>query len=83
MLRRATATATKTIPLRPNRVHPLWRTDHDNNVGIGAPEIEFGFEPEGDWIDLVTVHKGGQGGSLPSLVGGKFVRRTSFVFVLL
>ena len=58
-LRRATATATKTIPLRPNRVHPLWRTDHDNNVGIGAPEIEFGFEPEGDWIDLVTVHKGG------------------------
>jgi len=58
-LRRATATATRKIPLRPNRVHPLWRTDHDNNVGIGAPEIEFGFEPEGDWIDLVTVHKGG------------------------
>ena len=58
-LRRATATATTSIPLRPNRVHPLWRTDHDNNVGIGAPEIEFGFEPNGDWIDLITVHKGG------------------------
>ena len=27
-LRRATATATSTVPLRPNRVHPLWRTDH-------------------------------------------------------
>ena len=58
-LRRATAEATTGVPLRPNRVHPLWRTDHDNNVGIGAPEIEYGFEPEGDWIDLITVHKGG------------------------
>ena len=42
-LRRATATATTSVPLRPNRVHPLWRTDHDNNVGIGAPEIEYGL----------------------------------------
>lgn len=58
-LRQATAKATREIPLRPNRVHPLWRTDHDNNVGIGAPEIEYAFEPEGDWIDLTTVHKGG------------------------
>ena len=58
-LRGATADATKSIPLRPNRVHPLWRTDHDNNVGIGAPEIEYGFEPGGDWVDLITVHKGG------------------------
>ena len=58
-LRQATAQATTDIPLRPNRVHPLWRTDHDNNVGIGAPEIEYGFEPDGDWIDLITVHKGG------------------------
>jgi len=62
-LRRATANATNGVPLRPNRVHPLWRTDHDNNVGIGAPEIEYGFEPEGAWIDLITVHKGGLFGS--------------------
>lgn len=58
-LRRATANSTNGVPLRPNRVHPLWRTDHNNNVGIGAPEIEYGFEPEGEWIDLITVHKGG------------------------
>ncbi len=58
-LRRATAEMTVEVPLRPNRVHPLWRTDHDNNVGIGAPEIEYAYEPEGDWIDLITVHKGG------------------------
>ena len=62
-LRRATANATNGVPLRPNRAHPLWRTDHDNNVGIGAPEIEYGFEPEGAWIDLITVHKGGLFGS--------------------
>ncbi len=58
-LRRATAAATNGVPLRPNRVHPLWRTDHDNNVGINAPEIEYAFEPAGEWIDLTTVHKGG------------------------
>ena len=43
----------------PNRVHPLWRTDHNNNVGIGAPEIEYAFHPDADWIELTTVHTGG------------------------
>jgi L(+)-tartrate dehydratase alpha subunit len=45
--------------LRPNRVHPLTRRDHDNNVGILAPEIDYSFEPDADWIDVTTVHKGG------------------------
>jgi L(+)-tartrate dehydratase alpha subunit len=58
-LRRATARATREIPLRPNRVHPLWRTDHDDNIGINAPEIEYAFEPGDEWIDLIAVHKGG------------------------
>ena len=58
-LRIATARATHDIPLRPNRVHPLWRTDLNNNVGINAPEVEWSFEPEVDWIDITTVHKGG------------------------
>ena len=58
-IRTATATATHDIPLRPNRVHPLWRTDHNNNVGLNAPEIEYSFEPDADWIDLTSVHKGG------------------------
>ncbi|ATA26674.1 fumarate hydratase [Brenneria goodwinii] len=62
-VRRATAQTTKTIPLRPNRVHPLWRTEHNNNVGINAPEIEWSFEPDADWIDITTVHKGGLFGS--------------------
>jgi len=58
-LRSATARATRDIPLRPNRVHPLSRVDHDNNVGINAPEIDYSFEPEADWLDITTVHKGG------------------------
>lgn len=58
-LRSATARATHDVPLRPNRVHPLWRTDHNNNVGINAPEVEWSFEPDVDWIDITTVHKGG------------------------
>ena len=58
-LREATSRATHDIPLRPNRVHPLWRTDNNNNVGINAPEIDWSFEPDADWIDITTVHKGG------------------------
>src|SRR5437879_6349322 len=57
-LRRATAEATATIPLRPNRVHPLTRADHNNNVGVHAPEVTYAFEPGGDWIDVTTVHTG-------------------------
>jgi L(+)-tartrate dehydratase alpha subunit len=62
-LRRATARATHDIPLRPNRVHPLSRRDHNNNVGINAPEIDYSFEPDADWVDITTVHKGGLFGS--------------------
>jgi L(+)-tartrate dehydratase alpha subunit len=62
-LRRATAEATATIPLRPNRVHPLTRVDHNNNVGMHAPEVTYAFEPDADWIDLTVVHKGGLFGS--------------------
>ena len=58
-LRRATAEATQTIPLRPNRVHPLTREDFNNNVGARAPEIEYSVEPDADWLDITTVHKGG------------------------
>jgi L(+)-tartrate dehydratase alpha subunit len=62
-LRRATADATGSIPLRPNRVHPLTRADRNDNVGIHAPEVTYSVEPGGDWIDVTTVHKGGLFGS--------------------
>lgn len=62
-LRLATARATHDVPLRPNRVHPLTRRDHNNNVGIHAPEIDYSFEPDADWVEITTVHKGGLFGS--------------------
>ena len=44
---------------RPNRVHPLSRRRHNKHVGIHAPEIDYSFEPDADWVDITTVHKGG------------------------
>lgn len=58
-LRRATADATEAIPLRPNRVHPLTRKDLNNNVGVHAPDVDYSFEPDAEWLDLTVVHKGG------------------------
>jgi L(+)-tartrate dehydratase alpha subunit len=62
-LRRATADATASVPLRPNRVHPLTRVDYNNNVGAHAPEVTWAFEPHAEWLDVTTVHKGGLFGS--------------------
>jgi L(+)-tartrate dehydratase alpha subunit len=62
-LRKATAEATRTIPLRPNRVHPLTRKDMNNNVGAHAPSVFYSFEPDASWIEVTTVHKGGLFGS--------------------
>ena len=59
VLRQATARATQDVPLRPNRVHPISRQDNNNNVGINAPEIDYSFEPDADWVEITTVHKGG------------------------
>jgi L(+)-tartrate dehydratase alpha subunit len=58
-LRHATADSTASIPLRPNRVHPLTRKDFNNNVGVHAPTVDYTFEPNADWLDLTVVHKGG------------------------
>jgi L(+)-tartrate dehydratase alpha subunit len=62
-LRTATARATKDVPLRSNRVHPLTRRNPGTNIGVMAPNIDYRFEPDGDWIDLTAVHKGGLFGS--------------------
>jgi len=62
-VRAATARATRDVPLRSNRVHPLTRRNPGTNVGVMAPNIDYRFEPDGDWIDLTAVHKGGLFGS--------------------
>ena len=58
-LRQATADTTASIPLRPNRVHPFSRKDYNNNVGLHAPNVDYSFEPDADWMDITVVHKGG------------------------
>src|SRR6266545_569860 len=43
---------------------PRWYVKIGNEARIeGGPEIEYAFHPDADWIDLVTVHKGGLFGS--------------------
>lgn len=62
-IRRATARITRDLALRSNRVHPITRKNPGNNLGVFAPNIDYRFEPDADWIELVAVHKGGAFGS--------------------
>jgi len=62
-VRRATARITKDLALRSNRCHPLNRDNPGTNVGVFAPNIEYRFEPDSDWIELIAVHKGGAFGT--------------------
>jgi len=62
-IRKATARVTHDLALRSNRVHPLNRSNPGTNVGIFAPNVEYRFEPDADWIELIAVHKGGAFGS--------------------
>lgn len=62
-LRNATVRITKDLALRSNRVHPINRTNPGNNLGVFSPNIDYRFEPDADWIELIAVHKGGAFGS--------------------
>jgi len=62
-IRGATVRVTKDLALRSNRVHPITRKNPGNNLGVFAPNIEYRFEPDADWVELVAVHKGGAFGS--------------------
>lgn len=62
-IRKATVAVTRNLALRSNRCHPLNRQNPGNNVGLFAPNIEYRFEPDCDWIEIIAVHKGGAFGS--------------------
>jgi len=62
-VRRATQRITRDLALRSNRVHPITRKNPGDNLGVFAPNIEYRFEPDADWVELVAVHKGGAFGS--------------------
>ena len=57
LLRQATADTTASIPLRPNRVHPLSRKDYNNNVGIHAPTVDYSFEPDARDNTAASVYR--------------------------
>lgn len=62
-VRRATQRITRDLALRSNRCHPLNRGNPGDNLGRFAPNIDYRFEPDADWIELIAVHKGGAFGS--------------------
>jgi L(+)-tartrate dehydratase alpha subunit len=62
-IRNATVRITKDLALRSNRVHPINRSNPGNNLGLFSPNIDYRFEPDADWIELIAVHKGGAFGS--------------------
>ena len=55
--RQAVSDITQDVQLRANRVHPLTRKNNGNNVGVLSPSVDYSFEPDGDWIDIIAVHK--------------------------
>ncbi|MDA0225346.1 MAG: fumarate hydratase [Proteobacteria bacterium] len=62
-VRRATVRVTQDLALRSNRVHPITRRNPGNNLGVFAPNLDYRFEPDADWVELIAVHKGGAFGS--------------------
>lgn len=62
-IRKATARITNDLALRSNRVHPINRGNPGNNLGVFGPNVDYRFEPDADWIELIAVHKGGAFGS--------------------
>ena len=50
--------ASKTIPLRPNVVHPITRKNTGDNTGVGVPIVEFMSLPGKDYIEISVLPKG-------------------------
>ena len=56
----ATRLATKQIPLRPNSVDPITGRNPGDNTGRYTPVIMWdGVDPEGDYLEIIVVPKGG------------------------
>ncbi|RLF23755.1 MAG: fumarate hydratase [Thermoprotei archaeon] len=64
LLEKAVRKATKTIPLRPNAVHPITGINTGDNVGRYAPVVETELVP-GDSLEIKVMLKGG-GSEYPS-----------------
>jgi len=49
--------ATKTVPLRPNAVHPITRKNPGTNVGVRMPYVNYKFS-DGKYIEITALPKG-------------------------
>jgi len=58
MIIAAVKTATKEIPLRPNTVYPLTNKNHNDNLGLFMPIINWDLI-EGDEVNIYALPKGG------------------------
>jgi fumarate hydratase subunit alpha len=56
-IRKGVRTATETIPLRPNTVHPLTRRNHGDNLGDGMPVIHY-IPTDDDFVEITVLPKG-------------------------
>ena len=53
----ATRKATESIPLRPNAVHPLTRSNSGDNVGLGVPLVTWNLI-DADYLEVTAMLKG-------------------------
>jgi fumarate hydratase subunit alpha len=58
VLRKATAKATKEIPLRPNAVNPFTQKNTGDNTGRHIPYVHWSIVP-GDTLEITVLPKGG------------------------
>lgn len=66
MLVEATREATKSIPLRPNAVHPMTRMNSGDNVGVGVPITNWNLT-DTDYLDITVLLKGAGSENMSSL----------------
>jgi L(+)-tartrate dehydratase alpha subunit len=67
-LKKTTARVTEEIPLRPNAVHPLSRTNPNDNLGPYSPDIKVKLLQGADFLEITNVAFGGG----PELIGSRF-----------
>ena len=58
-LRKASARATKEVPLRPNAVNPIVGGNTGDNTGNHIPFINYDFIPGADYLEITAFPKGG------------------------
>jgi fumarate hydratase subunit alpha len=59
IFRKASARATKEVPMRPNAVNPIVGGNSGDNTGNHIPFINYDFIPGADYLEITAFPKGG------------------------